>query len=39
LLHEYGSFQGIFTRPHGDTVGACPALGFAMGVFDLTRWA
>lgn len=36
LLHSYGSFQGIFTRPQGHHTGSCPAMGFAMGVFDLS---
>jgi hypothetical protein len=36
LLHEYGSFQGIFTRPSGGGVLDCPPLGFSVGVFDLS---
>jgi hypothetical protein len=36
LLHEYGSFQGIFTRPDGNTIQACPALGFSVGIFELS---
>jgi len=36
LLHSYGSFQGVFTRPQGNHTGSYPTMGFAMGVFDLS---
>jgi len=36
LLHSYGSFQEIFTRPQGNHTRSCPAMGFAIGVCDLS---
>jgi hypothetical protein len=36
LLHSYGSFQGIFTRTQANHTRPCPAMGFAMGVYDLS---
>ena len=36
LLHSYGSFQGIFTRTQVNHTRPCPAMGFAMGVYDLS---
>ena len=39
LLYSYGSFQGIFTRPQGSHTGPCPAMGFAMGVYELSARA
>jgi len=36
LLHSYGSFPGIFTRTQANHTRPCPAMGFAMGVYDLS---
>ena len=36
LLHSYGSFQGNFTRTQANHTRPCPAMGFVMGVYDLS---